>query len=499
MFGTHYPKMRADFFDVDTPFTANTASAFVDLTTEFVKEYQQSWLDVTGHELSIFTSGPGVLSPTVVLVNSPLSDLTHLWNLRTQSETTIPAWIIPVPFEEATDSTVLEKLKNWLLAFSPYGRNSNHCLVTSISVKGEDCRKFCERFQQSLSGTPIDFVDYEPPPNQLPVVVPYEYETPWPVEISDRKLTIQPPRPKAFQEIGASEAWFVDLRKDVRTGRAVGELQLPPSPVICELLNGPCPPSFSRELIPRTGDGSDCVNICCSGSKEVVNIYLPTSEEILGEILREFDVEPILDEKRSSYLPVLKRFGGIFPAAAAFTGQRGAILTILAESTRTVNEIRGVCRIGRGQVDGESYIQRIEPMLRHESARMARIAKLRFLEHARRITPENLKPQILLEHWADRKVLTRQWQIGPCGQCNQTYFVSSLNIQRPVICTNCGHRISLPSKVAIGYTLQRGPTCDKGRDHSHSPYGPVSAQHDQLRLLVASWGQVSDRLITGRH
>ena len=352
MFGNHHPTLRSEFFDVVTPFSGNTTSAFIDLAAEYARDWQQSWLDVTGHELSTMISNGGWLCPTVVLVQSPASDFSLFWNLRIVSTTTVPAWIIPIPFEGATDPAVLDALKNWLLAFLHYGQNPNYCLVTSNSIKEEECRTFCEQFQKSLSGTPIEFVDYEPPKNRIPTVIPYEYSKPWPVEISNRKLTIQPPRPKAFEPLGSSEAWFVDLCKDVKTGRAIGELQLPPSPVICEVLNGPCPPVFSQAIIPRTGDGSDCINICCSGGKEVVNIYLPTSERILGEILRKIEAEPIPDEKRSSYLPVIDRFGGIFLAASALSGQRGTILTDLAEKPKQSQKYRASAVLVMGNSQG---------------------------------------------------------------------------------------------------------------------------------------------------
>ncbi len=47
------------------------------------------------------------------------------------------------------------------------------------------------------------------------------------------------------------------------------------------------------------------------------------------------------------------------------------------------------------------------------------------------------------------------WKIGPCAHCHQTFFVSRLNIQQRIDCDNCGHPISLPPNVSIGYTLRR--------------------------------------------
>jgi len=454
MFGIHHPTLRTEYYDEATSFTANTTLGFIDLATEFVKKWQHSWLDVTGHALNLRISAASALAPTVVLVQSPVPDLSLFWNLRTASDTIHPAWIIPIPVEGATDLAVLEKVREWLLAFLPYGPRPNYCLVTSQAVKERDCQRFAEEFQKCLAGSPIVWVDYEPPRNRIPEVIPCEYETTWAVDITGRTLTIQPPRPRVFEDLG-SRAWFVDLLKDVKTGRAVEELQLPPSPAVFELLNGPCPPNFEHLHIPRTGDGSECINIRCSGRKEVVNVYLPTSDEILGEILREYGVEPLPDEKRSSYLPVIERFGGLFLAASAFSGQSGTILTTLAEDTKTPSEIRGAGQLGAGELAGGSYIQRVERILDHETERMKRVSRHRFLDYAKHSTPENLKVHSLLEHWADRRILTRHWKIGPCRSCNQQYFVPTLRIERRIVCTNCGHRISLPARVPIGYSLHR--------------------------------------------
>ncbi|HTU90570.1 MAG TPA: hypothetical protein VMF69_10885 [Gemmataceae bacterium] len=195
-FGVHHQNLRKDFVDLETSFTGTTTTAFVELASEFVKECQQSWLDVTGHELNPLTFESGPLAPTVVLVNSKVEDLALFWNLRAASDTMHPAWIIPIPAESAADLAIFEKLKEWLLAFLPYGPRPNFCYVTSQSVEESVCRDFAVRFQTVLAGTPIELVDYQPSRNQLPIVIPFEYETSWAVEITGRKLTIQPPKSK---------------------------------------------------------------------------------------------------------------------------------------------------------------------------------------------------------------------------------------------------------------------------------------------------------------
>jgi len=341
MFGVHHQNLRKELFDIESPFTSSSTTEFIELAIEFVKEWQQCWIDVTGHRLNLnpLMSEIGPLAPTVVLVGSKVPDLALFWNLRGASDTLHSPWIIPIPVESVNDDSVIQKLKEWLLAFRKYGRLSNYCQVTSQTVEAAGCRHFVDQFRDALSGTPIEFVDFQPPRNRLPLVVPFEYETAWPAELSGRRLTILPPKPKAFEELSTSRAWTVDLLKDLKTNRAVKELQLPPSPVVFELLNGPCPPGFVHTIIPRAGDGVDSINLRVAGSDEVVNIFLPPAEEILEEILHEYGYVPVHDEKRTSYSPVIKRFGGLYLAASDLSGQFGTVLNSLLNDTNQGDRI----------------------------------------------------------------------------------------------------------------------------------------------------------------
>jgi hypothetical protein len=47
------------------------------------------------------------------------------------------------------------------------------------------------------------------------------------------------------------------------------------------------------------------------------------------------------------------------------------------------------------------------------------------------------------------------WKIGPCGRCHQSSFFPNVNIQKVILCPNCGNRIALRNSVEIGYTLSR--------------------------------------------
>jgi hypothetical protein len=455
VFGVHIEGVRDELYDELTCFEADTASALVELATEFIKKWQRSWLDVTGHELSPRFSMLGTLPPTVVLVQSLVPDLSLFWNLRSASSTDHLAWILPIPAQGATDEKLLTDLKEWLLSFLPYGRRPNHCIVTSMSVDKTECLEFASRLAAALADTPIELVDYVPPRNRLPVVTPFEYETHWDVDITGRRLSVRPPRPEAFVSVSSPKAWIVDLTKDVDTGRAVKELELPSSPVVFQLLNGPCPPGFEHTRIPRTGVGVDSISVRCTQTDEVVELHLPTSEEILEEILIEEAVDPLPDEKRSGYLPVIRRFGGLALAAEAFSGKSGVVFTELEKGPRTLDEIKGKCKLGSGTLPGKSFLERNEILLASESDRIKRVGRRRFALYARNQSPTNLKLTSVLEFWADRSVLIREWRLGPCPKCKRVSFEPRLNIQKRILCPSCGNRMSLDRPVPFGYAVHK--------------------------------------------
>ncbi len=75
LFGVHHQNLHKEFFDQETKFSAMTPTALIELATEFVREWQQSWLDMTGHGLHGGLIGWGELEPTVVLVHHKVDDL----------------------------------------------------------------------------------------------------------------------------------------------------------------------------------------------------------------------------------------------------------------------------------------------------------------------------------------------------------------------------------------------------------------------------------------
>lgn len=474
-FGRHHPNLRENLRDEEIMFASMNFSEFVDLVRDFVDEWKQSWIEVGSYRLSSQVPFGQPLVPTIVLVEDVIQDLSLFWNLRMPSDSDTPTWVIPIPRVCALDPVIQEKLRDWLIAFQKYGGRPNYCVVTSASVSEQDCCQFAECFATTLKTTAIEHVDYQPPPNQLPSILAYEHSTIWPAELVGHRLTFTPPRPKTFQ-VKSSESWFVDLLKDVKTGRAVRDVHLPSSSIVPDLLNGPCPPNFLFCGIPVFGDGVDSINVRCNPGQTVVNFQIPSADEVLQEILFEADLKPVHDEKRSSYVPTIKRFGGLHAAARAFTGQPGKILGLLSgtgESQSFISEadpeankkllrmptfrpdaIKKKCQLGGKRLSGDNYLERVAQMMNSESDRKQRLAQSRFKKFSRRESPEDMTLEALLEHWADKSILVRRWRVGPCSHCNQSHFIDRLNIQKPIRCANCGNRIRLKESIEIGYALE---------------------------------------------
>lgn len=207
--------------------------------------------------------------------------------------------------------------------------------------------------------------------------------------------------------------------------------------------------------MPRLGVGVDGVNLRCTAGWDPVGVYLPTGTDVLEEVLLGAGVRPLPDEKRACYLPVVRLFGGLDEAARAFSGQRGAVLRALAAGPQSVGELAGRARLGGGKLKElahpewpPQFLATLDPVARRALLRLSR-------DRWSRTLPATTEAEALLEFWADRGVVTRQWQVGPCPACMGTYWEPRLDISRPVRCPGCDTRVRLPQRVPLGYSLHR--------------------------------------------
>lgn len=450
MFGVHPPGLREDRRDETREADPDDVVAFVDLCTEFCENNWQTWLDANAFGLSSYQNQTPSPEPTVVLVGDSVSDLSHFWNLRSIGDPDEAPRILPVLHGQSGNTQLVEAVARWLGRFD---KVSNYCVVTSSTVSGAECTTFCDTLKQALSETSIEYIDYETPRNRVHRVIPFESEVTWSVKRDDQKIEFVPPKPEVLPTLNQSDCWYVDLVHEAGSHRSIGEMQLPSSTVIPEILNGPCPPNFEHAVMNRFGDGVDTINARCSSSKDIIRFYVPKPDEVIEELIREAGYEPVRDEKRSSYIPTVERLGGLLGAATALSGISGEIIQAISEGTELPNQIRGVCKLGGGDLAIDDYLGRVDSVNLRRSERTKRLVRRRFAEHARGEIPERLTLSSFLEHWTDRSVLVRRWKIGPCGRCGQSWFAHNLSLQEPIDCPNCGSRVLLSERVPIGYSL----------------------------------------------
>lgn len=478
VFGVHPTDLDEKFCDEQVVVQEPNPVDLIDTHRNFVDERAESWLDAGSYGLSPHHIDNPPAEPTIVIVKELIPDLCLFWNLRLASDRTKPTWVIPIPETTVPNEYLYKSLRDWLLAFKAYGYDLNYCVMKSTTAEKDVIEQMAADLQKFLSGSGIEYVDYEPAKNRIPLVVAFEQTITWPAETEQQQLTIVPPSINTFSVSGYSEPWFVDLLKDNQTGRAVLDVKLPESIIIPEILNGPCPPNFGQSATPCFGVGVDALSFLCSTTKEIIKFHIPTAEEVLEEILREQGYEITHDEKRSSYLPTIARFGGLHLAAAAMSGQAGQILEILCSgrlrSTGEISEqddtnhqsvlvaqghsltptqIKSIGKLGNGKLGDEHYMDRIKKMLSTATDRVKRIGMKRFRRYADQQIPDEMTLQALLEHWADQSVLTRRWVLGPCKTCKRKSFVDKVSLTKLPSCVHCGTNLQMCEQTAIAYSL----------------------------------------------
>ena len=450
-FGIAYRRLGDDLPANKTIFESSASfHAFLEASITFVENFEQAWLDLGCHRLSTI-QGYGEIPPTVVVINSPAEDLSHFWNLRLCKSHERPTWLLPVPASSLFDLHVLDGIRKWLLAFDRYQAISNFCQVTSATLPRRDLEEFATRLRETLTGTHFEFVKISEPLNRIPVTIPYESENLVTAEKRGRRIRFRSPRPELMKD-ELSRPWIVDLVEDDKTGRAVAELSLPPRMSTLHVLNAAGPPHIRHYRIFPISDGPESINVRVSKFDDYVDFHLPTSAEILEEIVRESGVEPIVDEKRACYVPAIKLFGGLDNAARFTSGVAGRILGVLANGPATVAEIKGKCSLGKGVLPEVGRRTDIESALKHFPEASRRVALRRFeLAFERRLPKGDISS--LLEFWTERGIVSRRWRIGPCHACLQSYWLPRIEIARSIICPGCGRRIRMSKGTSFGYEL----------------------------------------------
>lgn len=465
----------------DELLTINTldTSGFIKLHKDFVEGRKISWLDAGSFGLNRIRDYPGYIAPTIVIVGDGIADLSHFWNLRAIASSTDSSWVIPIPSEVVHLPEVHEALSDWLAA-SPWHATPDYCTITTSAATEGVTTCLADGLKKSLKNTAIKNIDVIAPQNRLPRIIPFENETAWPAELEGRRLTIVPPSITTFKPHGHREYWLVDLVKDNKTGRAVGEMCFPRTAIMPDIINSPCPPQAGLPSPRRFAHGHGSVNILCSGNQKPVSWYIPRAEEVIEETLLEHGLNVQSDEKRNIYLPVIERFGGLYQTAKALSGDQGKVLeTLRSGRVRSIEEmrqldvakqslqlgaegfvllaeeIRGRAGLKTSKLGEERSIEDIRLYLRSESQRVQRIGIERSIEYWDGRRPTDATIQALLEHWANQRIVRRKWQVGPCRKCEKKkVFVDHVDLNELPPCPHCGATTSIRGGFEVAYSLE---------------------------------------------
>jgi DNA-directed RNA polymerase subunit RPC12/RpoP len=419
---------------------------------DIIQRFEFDWLDLANHGLNIASFGGGSEPPTLVLVDRVVEDLALFWNQRIGGQAGLPHWFLPVPLGSAEDPGLAELLNEWITQFRRLDLRPNFLRIQSQSIPVTHLEVFADRLRARLDGSAIKHVDVWPATCRISTVIPFEREELVVVERSGQRATWQQPTSQLTGLFESGISWMVDLVQDHRTRRSPFELYLPASSTTYDVLNAPNPPTVSHSVVQTFGWGTDSINVRCKSGDGMVSHWLPTSREILEELLAAYGLQFTKDEKRSCYGPALKLFGGLSQASLAFSGKRGLILEALANQPASMDELLGRLKLGKGKIPELNRSKDLDILFYNLPATKRRVGRERFLRYWSRTLPSEDRLGALLEHWVSNRILRREWRIGPCAVCQGTFPETQLTITRPYHCPGCGSSIAIPQRAQVVYT-----------------------------------------------
>ena len=374
---------------------------FVRIVVNYSSGRHLSWLDFGSEEISTILIECMPTPPTIVAVESPL-DLALAWNLRMTAGTSGPTWVIPLPVDALSESSVLDSLKEWIATVKRFGHTPTFCELVSLSVSEARLQQIAAPLRESLSSEGIQFVGAKGPYEEIATICCYERQDTVPVDLTGRVLTMTPFRPTLAEHMGRNDNWVVELLRDEREQRCVGDLCLPPRPCLQEILNIPAAPGLPSAQSALFGFGKGSLRAHCTMRSDTVRLCLPLAEEILEEVLIECGIMPIADEKRAAYMPALEKLGGMSKAAHHFRGRLRKVIRVLHDhESADLPTILREARLGRGELPDElSHPGYLDQFLEGYPDVAQRICRKRFTEYWQDYYPDDIKLTTLLELWS---------------------------------------------------------------------------------------------------
>lgn len=425
-------------------------SLYLDTCSEMSQKW--SWLDFASYRLdrhqihTMYT----IFAPVVVLVDTtmPIMDIALFWNLRMQYGPGSSGRIVLFPIDQIQVKSSVEVLVRWLTSCEI---NSNYCIIASetgnLGVSESLARRIRPRLRKPLSR--ITYVDVMEPPQGIPLVIPYNTEVYRRLITSGNVVLVEEANLFYKDYLPSSAAWMCDLVKDARTGRQPYDLCIPPRMSSIQVLNSPNPPQL-RLGTNTVGLGCDSINVRLVKSENTTSFRVPTSEELLEEILVELGVQPLKDEKRTRYVQAMAILGGFSEAAILLSGDSLRIIEVLRNNKLTFGQIKGKAKLGKAQTKPTPlFLELTKDFPQHSK----NIAERRYAEYSKRNLSRHATAEEIIEKLVERGVLKRKWKLDNCPFCEKVYWVDDLKINGPMVCPGCQRTIPLKDKFELGYEL----------------------------------------------
>ena len=429
-------------------------SSYLNICSDMSRRW--SWLDFASNHLSRnCLLGDFAIPPTIVVSADKISDFALFWNIRSQLGVGASGTIILFPESEIDSKESVEALSEWTIK-SPI--NANYCVIRSSSVDKKKLDYLASRLRPRLKKSRYEYVDVKTEVNIAPVVVPYEKETHTKVYISKNRLSFDSIKPDFVDCLRSFDSWICDFVKESESNRALCELVLPPRNSAIQVLNTPTPPRFNLNT-DEIRWGPDALNVKCSSNNPTVSFSVPTSEELITEILKESGINIIKDEKRVRYNQILRMLGGLKNAFLTFSGSSLKIIKAFLKdrpnSTNhiplTLGEIKSNARLKKTGKENTNLIFKIldDYLPRHAKF----VANQRFRKYYDQDISHGREEQAILDKLIQQGILKREWKLEKCIFCDKDYWVDHIDIDKPVKCPGCGNIITLKGQIVLGYEL----------------------------------------------
>jgi len=414
-----------------------------------------TWLDLAAHRLGRqhYSGDGGVSPPTIILLERTVADLALYWSLRMGHGQGASRFLLPVPRREIQQPDSIDAIVTWI---KNTNIDSNNCRVTSDAAPSPATEELAVVIKSRLRRSGYRFVDVVPESEIWPTIAPFEQRDDDVISatLSDNNLlTCEFPTPSLEEPFGKGDVWMVDVTSDLSTRRSLGEIAVPRTNTMSQVLQAATPPSIPTG-IPSTGLALDGISFRCTQSDRRIRYQIPTAEEFLHTQLRECGMTLEADEKERRYRAVMDLCGGLRKTCNVFRGTPAAILEAVKNSTRPEGDIISRLRDSGGSHESrDAYMTRINRLVERMPRATSDVTRRRFDQYADDAIHSGDPVRLVLHKLVHRRILEPRLKLGRCPLCHDKSWLTGLNLTDRVMCPGCGAPRILKGRLEIGYSL----------------------------------------------